>query len=146
MSYRELANRLEKATGPDRELDVKIALVFGTIRARDGNYLYATGNDEDMVLERDYYAIDGGPRELPYYSASLDAAIGLVRRVWPECRDGHIDPFGITPYAILIDGKRIMEEPEFKGPMYWDANGATPTLALLIALLKALEAKENSDG
>jgi hypothetical protein len=51
----ELAERCEKATGPDRELDMRIALAFGLLHHEQGGSPYA---DE--------------------YTASVDLAIPLV--------------------------------------------------------------------
>jgi hypothetical protein len=110
-----LAERCEQATGPDRELDVAIAVAAGVIRERDGNLCYATGNDSDYVLERGYYDLEGGPQELPYFTASLDAAMALVPEGWEgslpvkrKCyaelwRPGTVDSnvFGKGPAAAL---------------------------------------------
>jgi hypothetical protein len=71
-----LIDRLGEATGPDRELDVDIALAIGFARERDGNYLHT--EDGGYVLERDYYDIEGSAPELPRYSASIDSALKLL--------------------------------------------------------------------
>ena len=73
----ELIQRLHDATGPDRELDIAIAFAFGRIRERDGNHLYATGNDSDMVVEPNAWDDHIVAQPLPYYTASVDAAFSL---------------------------------------------------------------------
>jgi hypothetical protein len=81
----ELAERCEAATGPDRELDVELAVVAGLIRDPEfeRGYFYGAGNNCDYVLERGDYDHGNNAPELPSYTASLDAAMMLV----PE---GHI--------------------------------------------------------
>lgn len=72
---RDLIERIEAAEGPSRELDAEIAVtVLGM--DREGSMFF--GKDEDFVFERDYYSIEGSARELPAYTASLDAAMTLV--------------------------------------------------------------------
>lgn len=83
----DLIQKIEGLSEPDREMDVAIAFAFGKVRERDGNYLYATDNDEDMVVEQSPSdtILDAPP--LPYYTASLDAALRLF---------GHHVPRGLT--------------------------------------------------
>jgi hypothetical protein len=75
----KLAARCEAATGPDRELDVELAVVAGLIRDPEfeRGYFYGAGNNCDYVLERGDYDHGNNAPELPYYTASLDAAMTL---------------------------------------------------------------------
>jgi len=75
MTNTDLAERIERLNGPCREMDAEIA-VLALGMERDGDYFF--GKDEDFVLERDYYSLDGTARELPHYTSSLDAAMTLV--------------------------------------------------------------------
>src|SRR5690348_8789107 len=58
-----LAERCEKAAGPDRDLDEAIALIFGWRLVAKGWVRDPGGNSKD---------------ELPRFTASLDAAMTLV--------------------------------------------------------------------
>ena len=77
-----LVERIEAATGPDRELDVEIALSLGIVTEREGNTFYGHRDYGTMVLEHDYYDYAGGPPELPHYTTSIDAAMTLVPEGW----------------------------------------------------------------
>lgn len=74
----ELAERVERATGPDRELDGDVCLAFGwTLQKMKGD-------------QRPYYRRPGVTQyynrtEPPAYTSSLDAAMQLV----PEGCDAH---------------------------------------------------------
>lgn len=144
----DLIERLEKATGPDRELDVAIGFAVGRIRERDGNYLYATGNDSDMVVEPNEYDDHLVSQPLSYYTASIDAALTLV----PEGSWAGLDPiFFDEPGRVLFDA--IICRPDWS---QWtpagewigrkEARAATPALALCIAALRARLSQENTDG
>jgi hypothetical protein len=128
-----LAERCEQATGPDRELDVAIAVAAGVIRERDGNLCYATGNDSDYVLERGYYDLEGGPQELPYFTASLDAAMTLV----PErC------PWTLEPGSAWL---RRLDDSDPSGVATIQGHNRNGTaLALCAAALRARVADQSS--
>jgi len=111
MRRAEIIERLEKADGPDRELDHAIDAMLPT----------------------------GVPRHVwrPIYTASLDAAIALVERTLPgyiwSVSDG--DEHG--PNALV-------HRPDDKSPV--GDMAATPAIALLISMFRALEAKEAGNG
>jgi hypothetical protein len=114
----DLLERVEKATGPDRELDFALALAFtpGGYRwpdERGGAIMWPDGRGSFGVAEPDCL------------TASLDAAMALVERVLPgwDWIIGHTNG-GLTVHAQL-------------GPNEM-AFGDTAPLALLAALLKAL--------
>jgi hypothetical protein len=113
----ELADRCEKAMGPDRELDEAI-LKAG----------WATGNKRT----------DLGPR----FTASLDAAMQLVPDGWfwtaMNARDGKEKP-------IVGQGLAIVASPDdlhAREP----SEAATPALALCAAALRARAQSENLGG
>ncbi len=130
-----LADRVEALTAPDREVDAEImCAVFGY--ERDGTMFY--GKSRDYVLERDYYALEGSPQELPSPTASLDAAMTLV----PEGR-GWLAGYGRIRPDEPLGGAMItrIAAPTSFAPDAADkiaeAEAATPALALTAASLRA---------
>lgn len=145
----ELIERLEKATGPDRELDVAIGFAIGRIRERDGNYLYAMGNDSDMVVEPNDYDDRLVAQPLGYYTASIDAALTLVPEGWGwsvgspwanETPDAGGWPWSDIwirgEQEIYLDGAATVTD----SPGWNHFNAPTVALALCIASLKARDA------
>lgn len=120
-----LIDRLSKLDRPDREVDAQIYIQFNIPAERAGRIDYANG----MV---GWYPKDGpyvSAVTVPAYTASVDAAIALAERVLPNWQvnisrfhDGH---------AEASVGARHVREPSF---------GATPAIALCIAILRAKEA------
>jgi hypothetical protein len=116
----ELLARVEKAEGPDRELEVRL------------------------------HSIDPACGRIPvsqtYYTASLDAALALVERVLPGS------------YVELSGPRKYLHIPT-PVPNRWKAYiatfnhdgdktgwAATPALALLAALLRALISTHSEEG
>lgn len=66
----ELIERLEKATGPDREVDFQLALLVDWRIASDLTF-------REWV--RDYPHLSRKSDEWPYYTSSIDAALTLAR-------------------------------------------------------------------
>lgn len=123
----KLAERVERE-GPSRELDAEIAVsVLGM--EREGNLFESA--DRTYVLERDYYALDGGPRELPAYTSSLDAAMTLV-------------PEGCL--WLRLDGKTMTIAIPGAGEKDWarhvDGVSSTPAAALCAAALRSKETRD----
>ena len=128
---RELAERCEAATGPDRELDLRIEAAI--------NPEYA-GLDEEHARFLTRY---GGH---PSYTASLDAAMTLV----PYDLDQQIckgPMFALAanaacPWGVSLIGPARDVDGEF-GPEIdydsFDANAATAPLAICAAALRARE-------
>lgn len=103
-----LITRLSKLDAPDREVDAEIhALFHETIwKFEDGRKVF---------------------RDIPYYTASVDAAIALAERVFPGC-------------DITIRSREKMAWIDgHKGQISY---GATPAIAAVIALLRAKEASK----
>lgn len=82
--YLELADQCEKATGPDREIDLAI---FTQITGKSWRYSTAWADNKDIVVEahsedeREYMEAAGefaDVRTVPKYTASIDAALTLA--------------------------------------------------------------------
>jgi len=139
---RELLEKIEAATGPDREIDTAIWLQMtpGATRSQ-WSYIHKASGRECFVDE----TRDETRRLIttPAYTASIDAAVGLVERMLPG-RDvnleiGNVGPDRVTD-AYISGADGYFEEP--KTP---DAHGygLTPALALCAALIRALIEQEN---
>ncbi len=109
-----LLSRIKRAEGPDRELDR--AIYEATSRPPPAGYRL-------------------GPTPASY-TASVDASLALVERLLPgqalAVGTMKFDPPGVPWCCIWTTGG----DPKFNG------SGATPSLAILAALLTALLAKE----
>ncbi|SOC45718.1 hypothetical protein SAMN05892877_117107 [Rhizobium subbaraonis] len=133
----ELIERLEKAEGPDRELDSRIWLETSPGVTRSVQHVVsATGAwpPYDIDETRDE---TGRLITVPSFTASLDAAVELAERVLPGCRWGVTQ--GDTP------------EDDFQGNVWpgvqpyqadFDVFGyhKSAPLALCLAILKAVRA------
>lgn len=130
-----LIERLEKATGPSRELDKAIELSFGSIPNYAG-YCSAT----DSMIWHEHHEAGGAPitqqceAPLPHFTSSLDAALNLVPEgyFWscghnPEPDDDTPSEFG----AMLCRYWHVSDKSDTS------AVGASPAIALCIAILKA---------
>jgi hypothetical protein len=129
MTMKELAERCEAATGPDRELDIAILThpAFGYRDVFEDGRLFDRGNDGYWSLEGDE---KNGP--LPSPTASLDAAMTLVPEGWE--------------WAVgMVEGKRIAgcRQPGPGAPCP-EIEAATPALALCAAALRARAALGDS--
>lgn len=105
---RDLLERIEAATGPDRELDYLIANSIG----------------------------DWGPVDDPFpLTASIDAALALVEKMLPGClwEVNGGDPQALSrPLATIWPASNNTVQLEIK------ARGNTPQHAILSALIRAL--------
>jgi hypothetical protein len=140
----KLAERCEAATGHDRELDVELAVVAGLIRDPEfeRGYFYGAGNNCDYVLERGDYDHGNNAPELPYYTASLDAAMTLVPEGLHVTHAGEARFMTRSPaFAVTVeewgseqadDGSEIATRPLVRHGV-----AATFPLALCAAALKA---------
>lgn len=121
-----LLERLEDATGPDRELDALIALALdgavGIVRAS------AEGRPNEPFLTQ---SADGEEDALEGYTASVDAALALVERVLPGWRVAlNSDPHRVPLWSAQL--KKSGDD--------WKLHGETapiPALALCIAVVRA---------
>lgn len=157
---RELIERLEKATGPDRELDYEIGLATKDIplhwRFSEGNIL----SSFDLVRNSECN-----------YTASLDAAVALAERVHHAhgrklicffCAGGQLTPENADaesadyhPLAKIDNSVTVgwMSHVAFMkngsgesfGPDRY-SHGKTAPIAVCLALLRALTALEKEEG
>ena len=117
----EIITRLERATGPDRQIDQAIAIWVGNFSRTDGHTVIGVANCSE-------------------YTRSLDAAAALRKRVLPgkawiagEVRNLPKEPLG---GAVIFDG------PHGDCEEMAVAEGATPELALCLAICRAVTARE----
>lgn len=111
-----LAERCERATGPDRELDLAIA------RVRKVNPVPATAKFNTSLDGGECAWSRGMGMRVPAYTASLDAAMTLV----PERANVQTQNFG------SLRGPMVLVEPNERF-----ASAATLPLALCAAALRA---------
>lgn len=135
---RGLIERLEKATGPDRELDGAMWLHFdqealykcwGVRGMRYAGHVHTKAEKAAHIKRMsEYYA--------PAYTASLDAAVALVERVAPgwswECRASGTGDKGQA--TIWNPSRRPGDNDQQR--VY---NCASPAIALCLALLRSQE-------
>jgi hypothetical protein len=143
MTRAELIERLEKARGEDRELD---GLIFGWLHKTEPCGTFMCGFDEEKFQFRHPDDAPTGRfrawyvrgENVPAYTASIDAVVALVERELPGwgyylrsdkegngCGLVYPDAFRVTPCHCM---------------------GATPAIAVCLALLRALEAQEDNHG
>ena len=119
-----LIARLEKATGPDTELDVDIAIALGVIPSREW---WSTNYVKAGILGR--------------YTASVDAAAGLLQNKLPgwfwRCGSTPLFPCGWA-FISRTDANNALPGDEFSSA---DGKAATPAIALVLATLRALQSK-----
>jgi hypothetical protein len=145
-SLTDLIERVEGATGPDREADCELwALHHGLTLEWQGTTLVA--GEEGVVgwidpgrLARNFYTNRArtGPGSIPAYTASLDAALTLCERVLPgwNCNASlyrDTGQYGPAPPARAYVW--------FRGREY-EAEAPTPPQAQVRAKLKAHPAKD----
>lgn len=150
---KELIERIESASGPDRELDAMIwaSTVNGYIEGRSiwyndkGWVKTAVALGDGMVRERKRL---GDPADAPAYSASIDAAVSLVPEGW-RWMAGHREHPHARAYvengAPAFAGFGSRRNPD---QLWFEVTAATPALALCVASLRAHEVrnKETSSG
>jgi hypothetical protein len=142
----ELADRVERAAGPDRELDAEIALVCGIVRERDGDSFYGHRDYSVMVLERGYYDFDGSAPELPAYTASIDAAMTLVPEgLFEKVATGTGTKRAFAQLIWLRRRRGKWGGGQLFRPASIYTNASTPALALCAAALKARASLSTSE-
>ncbi|MTJ81768.1 MAG: hypothetical protein F8N37_12220 [Telmatospirillum sp.] len=134
---KNLRDRLQAATGPDRELDFAVleSLGWGP-RGPGGRFLYCPYDDCRAIKRPDGSWIEEA--RSPQLTASLDASLALVDQVLPG-----------VGYGIHVGWKNSSSSQTACHLFYCSLpdNCYAPTapLAVLIALLKALIAKEAAE-
>jgi hypothetical protein len=148
MDLAELRERLEKATGGDREID---AAIFVAVEApeqysddlRRYRLPHPSLDEMDMCAPGTYWLVQRSGRSLrtsPHYTASLDAIVSLIERKLPGwgwsaasgMSDANLYGAALSPLGLV--GAALNTQT---------ARATTPPLALCIALVKAMEAQAN---
>lgn len=138
----KLIERLEKATGPDRELDAEIA---ATLRIYRGQHKWAAEWSGEWRAAKGLVHLMGefgsrGNFRPPAFTESIDAAASLG----PDESGFSIDTLGKGNGWGLGDTKpravRNQSEDQWTYHGWEGASGATPAIALCIASLKAIAA------
>lgn len=141
MTIRELIERLEKATGPDRALDAEIAVALRIAPDAASSWFEAgfpswrAGENGQVYVVHDT-GETGAWGYARLFTASIDAALTLV----PEglSYEFRCSSFGECSQAIVWDGRK---SPQVSERARVSINGVRPAIALCIAALKAREAR-----
>ena len=138
MTSPDLIERLEKAEGPVRQIDREIAKAIDpTVWKRATNWASMPCGAPPDIIERD--AI----RWVPAYTTSLDAALALAERVlgkgWSYSIIGEIGGGAtVTLEQPDVDlGGGVIASPGLCGLDEFEAEAATPALALCAAILRS---------
>ena len=167
MEASELIERLEKATGPDREIDALlwahfdnrvVRIAYGEVIARKRDSLddVRLGFVDPTPLRSNFYGWDGEA-----YTASIDAALALVERVLPGwlygvrhtsvwCPDHKWAGKPVWEALLGDPGESDSYEPwcdldcydEYDEVREAAADHCLPALALCLALLRASPTEE----
>lgn len=133
----ELRERVEGASGPDRKLDALIAVAIGgfflaprRFEGEEPRYGYIDANGTEVLPG------NSGDQLVPRLTASIDAALALVERLHPDV-------------GVVLSLDR--EEPRLAraslvGERIIGQNAATLPLAILSALLRALDQQDPTHG
>lgn len=129
-----LRERVEKADGPDRELDCQLALKVGGFHLmervhREPAYCTYTEMDGLTVPGQD------GTMMVPHYTASIDSAVALIERKIPAEKRF----FWQVGVCSIRDGRVVSYSAETNWTGEKEFEAKTPALALIAALLSALE-------
>ncbi len=132
-----LLSRLQGLSAPDREVDALIWLQLtpGATR-KQWSYIHTATQRECHVDET--RNADGRLTIVPELTASLDAAVALCERVLPGWAKG----FDGGPKTCIA----FVDPHDYDDRMFgarYTACAPTPAIALLIAILTALETREN---
>lgn len=138
----ELLSRVEAASGPDRELDCYLE-AFVSRHTADGQFhiVEPPTYDQRRFFYNPLPSVDWIGYDLlnisPKYTESLDAALALAGRALPEA---NCIGFDKTPGEIDAYVSRNCVDA---GHWYYGGNGDTPALAVLAALLRAVQAQRS---
>jgi len=134
MTHAEIIAALQNAKGPDRALDaaIEIALTYPRVLKDETVHARTMRKEEGHPPGVFWYVSFSGKsmRTADPYTASLDAIVALVeskRRGWS--------------WSIYSDGTAALWENLEQDNMQVEA-GATPAIALCIALMKSMEDKD----
>lgn len=162
-SYGEIVERLEKLTGPDREMDARIWAHFFKVRYIGHNMAYAAYGASNPLTQVEFTTppkrtrcVTGSP-QYPHatpVTASLDAAVALVEKMllgwgWRVATCCVSDDAWVFPdFNSPEHGERLRRE--FREDINWVAltdvdlrPPGRPAIALLISMFRALTVNEN---
>ena len=126
MTLHDLLARVESATGMDREIDAQVhEALIGPVEVDD---------DGDRFL----LAPRGGFAPLEFYTASVDATIALQERVLPGWTANLSIGGGEKSALLWWQERAVIKSTD-------EVECATPALAHLSAIIRALIAKGESD-
>lgn len=123
-----LIEKLEKAEGPDWELDADIGLSVGGLKAH-----------EEFGMAGNWwtrYTDNGLTCAVPSYTSSIDAAVSLAERVLPNWQVN----LSIFHEALSEASFGNREAPHAR------SLATKPALAICLATLRALQQKGSSNG
>lgn len=144
--YSDLIARLEKAEGPQQELDARIiaallAPASATVAQSPINGRWCVFNGEWNGKPRLWETPTGFRADHESVTGSLDAAIALTEKMLPGW-GWNVERYGHSCEGTLIE---IGSHPD-EADREWSATSHTPAIALLIATLKALQSLEQKDA
>lgn len=128
MTISELIEKLEKATGPDRELDAEIAVLItksARMPSADDRFEKCEAGTFWVRSAHGLSLHDAAP-----YTASLDAAMTLVPHVEPRTH-WHLRCYPHGCYSAIVSDAYPV------GTHYGGQHMTSPAIALCIAALKA---------
>jgi hypothetical protein len=137
MTRAELIDHLKAAEGPSRELDAEIAEICG-IRVERNHWTQYTQEWAPYIY--DWMGCHKHP--LPDFTSSIDAALALVEQCLPGWELGF---YKMRTGHTKVEIRRWQDIPPYRYAGVGPIEAPTPPIALLIALLTALTAKENGD-
>lgn len=137
-----LIERVEKATGPDRELDAAIEVaMLGTTHMPDDLIYYKTTTRADHCLPGAYWRVSRSGEYLrtsEKYTSSLDAALALVEEKLP----GWTRTVDATAPDLGIDVELFAPNDSIDKPYRVKGTHGLETHAILLALLRVLHSQQ----
>ena len=133
-----LRSKLEKATGPDRELDLLVGAWWPGPPRQIGE---TSGRPFNLSLKR----MRNGLPPCWEFTASIDASLALVERVLPGWSPDIGRDWYAKDYSYECRLYRDLQDYERKPAARPPQTAPTLPLAILIALINALE-QEKPDG
>jgi hypothetical protein len=128
----DLIARLEKLTGPDREVDCEIHEASGHCIHRETSWVWSDGHSYLKIYTCNACLLSfESPPPIPAYTASLDAQKSLAHPDWQVSSGNCGEDDG--PWACVTTPGAV-DHTEGEG------GAATEELARLIALMKAIGA------
>lgn len=133
--YADIIARLEKATGPDRELDAYLTIATGDGPSDDWELILQEPGSHNMDAGR---WIRGNRMRTPKpYTASIDASIALVERHFPG-KVWYVRGHANGDFFCQLFTHEVQRGLDPKG------TAKTAPLAILLSLFRALDAKEQT--